>query len=98
MKKIDKLLKKAAIMTQAALIALFPPDDDGFILALGVEPEKYQRKNRDGTIGYDVMAALNVTALDVWEYSEAELKEETFKKTQQEDELKNMLLGMWRNV
>lgn len=98
MKKIDKLIKKAAEMSRSVLIALFPPDDDSFISALGVETEKYQRKNRDGTIGYDVMAALNDTAPDVWECPEAELKEETLKKTQQEDGLKNMLLGMWRNV
>ena len=98
MKKIDKLIKKAVEMSRSVLIALFPPDGDSFISALGVEPEKYQRKNRDGTIGYDVMAALNDTAPDVWECPEAELKEETLKKTQQEDGLKNMLLGMWRNV
>lgn len=98
MKKIDKLIKKAVEMSRSVLITLFPPDDDSFISALGVEPERYERKNRDGTTGYDVMAALDDTAPEVWECLEAELQEEAFQETQQEDGLKNMLLGMWRNV
>ena len=41
-------------------------NDDGFIDALGVDPENYKHVATDGTVGYDFMAALNDIAVDCW--------------------------------
>ena len=44
----------------------FPPDDDDFIEALGVDPKLYAVKDAEGNVGYDFMAALNFIAAEVW--------------------------------
>lgn len=67
MRNVSKLLKKAKFSMMELLRWCFPPDDDDFIKALGVAPEKYTVKNPDGTIGYDFMAALNDVSAEVWE-------------------------------
>ena len=41
MKKVDRLLLKAAAAIEGFSFVLFPADDDLFIEALGVDPEKY---------------------------------------------------------
>ena len=42
-------------------------NDDDFIDALGVDPEKYKHVASDGTVGYDFMSALNDVAKECWE-------------------------------
>lgn len=66
MKDVDKLLERARIILNALDIGLFPPDDDEFIEALGVDKLKYEVKHQDGTVGYDFLAALNDTVKEVW--------------------------------
>lgn len=44
----------------------FPSDDDDFIKALGADPERYAVTGSDGTVGYDFIAALNDTVVEVW--------------------------------
>ena len=43
-----------------------PGNDDGFITALGVDPQKYQVENSDGSTGYDFERALSDTAAEDW--------------------------------
>ena len=35
-------------------------------MALGVDLHKYERKNHDGSVGFDVLAALSDLAPNVW--------------------------------
>ncbi len=49
-----------------AKLTFWPGDDDGFLAALGVNREQYRTKNPDGSTGYDVIRALNDTALQDW--------------------------------
>ena len=67
MKRVDRLIKKAKSMIIKTITGLFPPNDDGFMDALGVDPEKYKRTASDGTVGYDFLAALNDIAAECWE-------------------------------
>lgn len=41
-------------------------DKDGFVEALGVDSQKYQVKNPDGSTGYDFLRALSDTAAEDW--------------------------------
>jgi len=44
-------------------------DEDHFITALGVEAEvlkSFERRNADGSTGYDLLAILNTQAQKVW--------------------------------
>lgn len=66
MKKIDRLLEVANEASRCVSMSLFPGDDDGFLEALGVDPVKYEKKHSDGNVGYDIMAALNSVAAEVW--------------------------------
>lgn len=66
MKRLDKLLKQARRSLSDVLTALFPADDDAFIEALGVDPARYRVEDSAGNVGYDFMAALNDTAVEVW--------------------------------
>lgn len=67
-------MRKRSILDRLAalerkIISLLPcwsNDDDGFLVALGVDLHKYERKNHDGGVGFDVLAALNAIAADVW--------------------------------
>lgn len=71
MKRIDNLIKKAGTALQGVrdmLCIFFPPDDDEFVRALGIDPEQYAVQNPDGSIGYDFLSALNDIAGEVWQY------------------------------
>jgi len=67
-------MKKRSIFDRLAalehkIISLLPcwsNDDDGFLAALGVDLNKYEHKNHDGSVGYDWLAALSDKAPDVW--------------------------------
>lgn len=67
MKKVDRLLLKAAAAIEGFSFVLFPADDDLFIEALGVDPEKYKHISRDGKVGYDFLAALSEIAAETWD-------------------------------
>lgn len=67
MKRIDKLIKKAVHLAGGFVKTLLPGNDDGFMDALGVDPDKYKHVASDGTVGYDFMAALNDVAKECWE-------------------------------
>lgn len=72
MKKINKLIKDAKQLLGDMVKTFFSGNEDGFLEALGVDPEKYKHAAPDGTIGYDFMAALNDTVAESWnEYVEA---------------------------
>lgn len=64
MNKLDKLLSKVQEMARSALEMLFPPDEDGFLEAMGIDKEKYAVELPDGSTGYDFLQALNDTAAD----------------------------------
>lgn len=66
MKKIDKLIKRAKNLLTGIITDIYPSNDDGFINALGVEPELYAVQLPNGTVGYDAMKVLNDTALIDW--------------------------------
>lgn len=66
MRKLNNLLKKARHMVPEILGVCFPSDDDDFIKALGADPERYAVTGSDGTVGYDFIAALNDTVVEVW--------------------------------
>lgn len=66
MKKVDRLIKKAKRFAGRVISTIFPGNNDGFIEALGVDPEKYKHVSSDGTVGYDFMAALNDIAPECW--------------------------------
>ena len=70
------LLARLAAM-EARIRATLPSwtdDRDRFIDALGVDSQKYQVKNPDGSTGYDFMMALSDTAAEDWkDYGEEEL-------------------------
>ena len=68
MRKLNNLLKKARHMLPEILGVCFPSDDDDFIKALGADPDRYAVTGSDGTVGYDFIAALNYTAVEVWKY------------------------------
>ena len=103
MKKIDRLLAKAADMQSNISVSLFPLDDDSFMHGLNIDLKKYEHKNMDGTIGYDAMEALNDMALDiwedVWEVDMEVLNSDDIDHVEQiERYLDNLLVGLWRNV
>lgn len=66
MRNLNNLLKKARHMLPELFGVCFPPDDDDFIEALGVDPKLYAVKDAEGNVGYDFMAALNFIAAEVW--------------------------------
>ena len=66
MRKLNNLLKKARHMLPEILGVCFPSDDDDFIKALGADPDRYAVTGSDGTVGYDFIAALNDTVVEVW--------------------------------
>ena len=68
MRKLNNLLKKARHMLPEILGVCFPSDDDDFIKALGADPDCYAVTGSDGTVGYDFIAALNDTSVEVWKY------------------------------
>lgn len=59
-KHIDRLLKQAKEMVSTILGGIFFCNDDGFIQALGLEPEKYKvGVDQGGNALYDADKALN---------------------------------------
>lgn len=66
MKRIDKLIKQASHLAGSVVRMFFAGNDDGFIDALGVDPEKYKHVAPGGMVGYDFMAALNDIARECW--------------------------------
>lgn len=67
MKDVEKLLRKAKALLDQVADALFPDNADGFLECLGVEPKKYERRQPDGSIGYDFLKVLADTAVEDWE-------------------------------
>lgn len=69
MKEIQRLLKKAkqhlSEITKAAL-GSFSDNVDGFIEALGLNPDKYKIEVPNGEVGYDDVAALKDCTKTVW--------------------------------
>ena len=49
-----------------ARLPFLPGNDDNFISALGVNPERFKIINADGRAGFDFLAALNSTAAEDW--------------------------------
>ena len=47
-------------------LTFLPGNDDNFISALGVNPERFKIINADGRAGFDFLAALNSTAAEDW--------------------------------
>ncbi len=66
MKKIDNLIKSARLLLKKRAAIAYPSDEDGFMKALGVKLSSYAVELSDGTVGYDVLRALNDTALIDW--------------------------------
>lgn len=59
---IIERLKRLEANAKRLFVSLYPPDDDGFCHALvGDQAEQYQRGE-----GYDIMQALNDTAVQDW--------------------------------
>lgn len=67
MNRIDKLLNKAHELACAAMEMFFPPDEDGFVEALGAHKEQYAVELPNGSTGYDFLQALNDAAAEDWE-------------------------------
>lgn len=67
MKDVDVLLKRARMLATAIDNGEFTDDEDGFLEALGVDKSKYEVRHKDGTMGYDFLAALNDLAKEVWD-------------------------------
>lgn len=65
LREIKKRIKQLEQKIWAKL-PFWPDDEDGFISALSVDPGKYLTINPDGSSGYDVIRALNDTALQDW--------------------------------
>ena len=66
MKKLRRMIKDVKKMISDVVIDLFDPNEDGFMEALGVDPEKYKHVAPDGTVGYDFMTAMYDTAAESW--------------------------------
>jgi hypothetical protein len=65
MKLIDRLLMQAKeILT--AIHFVYDMNEDNFIEALGLDPEKYRIDYPNGEHGYDVMKALYERSDDLW--------------------------------
>lgn len=47
-------------------LPFLPGDNDDFLVALGVSPDKYRVNNPDGSTGYDAIRALNDLAAEDW--------------------------------
>ena len=64
----DSIRKKISTieMRLKGKISFFPDDSDGFITALGVNPQKYELKNPDGSTGYDAIRVLSDLAAEDW--------------------------------
>ena len=66
MKKIDNLIKSARLLLKKRAAIAYPSVEVGFMKALGVKLISYAVELSDGTVGYDVLRALNDTALIDW--------------------------------
>ena len=66
MKKLDNMIKSARKLLEKKAVIKYLSDDDGFMKALGVSLKRYAVNLPDGTIGYDVLRALNDTSLIDW--------------------------------
>lgn len=47
-------------------LPFWPDDSDGFIAALGRDPEQYRVCNPNGSLGCDALRALSDSAADDW--------------------------------
>ena len=72
MKHIDKLLVKAREIASNLLKSLYEHNDDGFIEALGLDPERYKHMVGDEPM-YDSMAALNDSCKTTWSVEDNDL-------------------------
>jgi hypothetical protein len=77
-KDVDKMLQRARALLTTLTCALLCDNEDGFLNALCVNPEKYKRTAPDGTVGYDFLAALMDTAKEDWSTEEAPEEPEVF--------------------
>jgi hypothetical protein len=68
MKLIDRLLKQAKEILTAVSFD-FDDNEDGFIEALGLDPEKYRIDYPNGEHGYDMIKALFKVSEDQWKDS-----------------------------
>lgn len=66
--QIERLRKRLAAL-EAAIMKRIPlwPTDSSFIVAFGLDPREYERKNVDGSTGFDDLAAMNAVAKEIWE-------------------------------
>lgn len=64
-REIEKRLKVLEQKIWAKLL-FWPDDSDGFIAALGRDPDEYRVCNPDGSIGFDAITALSITAAEDW--------------------------------
>lgn len=64
----QRIKQRLASLEQKALskFSLWPGNDDNFISALGVDPERFKIINADGRAGFDFLAVLNSTAASDW--------------------------------
>ena len=64
---IDGIKRRLAAL-EAAIMKRIPrwPTDSSFIVAFGLDPREYERKNVDGGVGYDDIAAMNAIAKEIW--------------------------------
>ena len=63
---IDRLLKKAQRLAYEILEVMYSNNDDGFIEALGFEPQDYAIVSDGEVVGYDDIKALSA-ACGVWD-------------------------------
>ncbi len=65
MRAIDRLLWQVRELISEKFFD-FDTNEDDFINALGVDPEKYRVDYPNGDHGYDMLGALNDVAQEVW--------------------------------
>lgn len=65
MKLLDRLLLQARELLTAVGFD-YDTDEDGFIEALGVDPENYRIDYPNGDHGYDMLKALNSIVPELW--------------------------------
>lgn len=81
MRKLDRMIQTAKVLLANAAKVIFSDNEDGFLDALGVDPQRYAREQPDGTIGYDFMKALDDTARADWSAEEELLEKSPVKVT-----------------
>lgn len=75
MKTIDRLLHKAKELYAKIMTIIYPDNDDGFIEALGLDPEEFQKTLPSGEVvyEYEMIDLLNRITPELWaDYEEEE--------------------------